>query len=102
VTSFNLFQKELIDLEADKRGELCVIVDEGGPSSLPRRYLPGARFARKPTRFASLLFALRLGLGLGLCLGSGLLGLGLGLEANRVGLQECGQIGPGANSTPGK
>jgi hypothetical protein len=30
------------------------------------------------------------------------LGLGLGLEANRVGLQECGQIGPGANSMPGK
>jgi hypothetical protein len=35
--------------------------------------------------------------GLGLALG-----LGLGLEANRVGLQECGQIGPEANSTTGK
>jgi hypothetical protein len=41
------------------------------------------------------------GLGLGLRLGLGL-GIGLGLEANRVGLQECGQIGPGASSTPGK
>jgi hypothetical protein len=48
---------------------------------------PGPDLPEKPTRFAPLLFAL---------------GLGLGLEANRVGLQECGQIGPGANSTPGK
>jgi hypothetical protein len=37
-----------------------------------------------PTRLAPLLFALGLR-------------LGLGLEANWVGLQECGQIGPGAN-----
>jgi hypothetical protein len=66
--------------------------------------VPGTRFARKPTRFAPLLIALGLGLGLlGLeLLGLGLLGLGLGLEANRVGLQECGQIGPRENSTTGQ
>jgi hypothetical protein len=61
---------------------VCLVVICPGPD------LPG-----KPTRFAPLLFALWLVL---------VLGLGLGLEANRVGLQECGQIRPGANSTPGK
>jgi hypothetical protein len=50
---------------------------------------PGPDLPGNPTRFAPLLFALGLG-------------LGLGLEANRVGLQECGQIRPGANSTPDK
>jgi hypothetical protein len=56
-----------------------------GPICPENRYFP-TRFAPPPL---PLLFALGLG-------------LGLGLKANRVGLQECGQIGPGANSTPGK
>jgi hypothetical protein len=69
----------------------CALTNMGDRPVCPVDICPGPDNCPEnrvfPTRFAPLLFAL---------------GLGLGLEANRVGLQECGQIGPGVNSTPGK